>query len=149
MKHGRVLLADSHLNMLQGVHDLLNVLFETVLMVADERSLIEAIATFKPELVVVDLSLPGKGEANVARRLMERHPNLRLIVLSVHDDPTVATLIKNTGAAGFVLKRSTATDLLPAIQEVLRGGNYVSSAVHAPPGASGGDTEPEAPKPEA
>ena len=83
MKYGRVLLADSHLSMLQGVHSLLDALFETVLMVADERSLIEAIATFKPELVVVDLSLPGVGEANVARRLMGRHPDLRLIVLSV------------------------------------------------------------------
>ena len=133
MKYGRVLLADSHLSMLQGVHSLLDALFETVLMVADERSLIEAIATFKPELVVVDLSLPGVGEANVARRLMGRHPDLRLIVLSVHDDPTVATLIKNTGAAGFVLKRATATDLLPAIQAVLRGGTYVSpSLVPAP-----------------
>src|SRR5207249_4934291 len=129
MKYGRVLLADSHLSMLQGVHSLLDALFETVLMVADERSLIEAIATFKPELVVVDLSLPGVGEANVARRLMGRHPDLRLIVLSVHDDPTVATLIKNTGAAGFVLKRTTATDLLPAIQEVLRGRTYISPSL--------------------
>src|ERR1700680_3789464 len=102
MKYGRVLLADSHLGMLQGVYSMLDVLFETVLMVADERSLIEAIATFEPELVVVDLSLPGIGEANVARRLMERHPDLRLIVLSVHDDPTVAALIRNTGAPGFV-----------------------------------------------
>ena len=148
MKYGRVLLADSHLSMLQGVHSLLDALFETVLMVADERSLIEAIATFKPELVVVDLSLPGVGEANVARRLMGRHPDLRLIVLSVHDDPTVATLIKNTGAAGFVLKRRTATELLPAIQEVLRGGTYASPVVHRPPGESGVHTKPEHPQPE-
>src|SRR4051812_26976533 len=103
MKHGRVLLADSHLGMLGGVHSLLDALFETVLMVADERSLVEAAATFKPDLVVVDLSLPGDGEANVARRLLGRHPDLRLVVLSVHDDPTVAALIINTGAAGFVL----------------------------------------------
>src|SRR5439155_24700997 len=95
MKYGVVLLAGSHLSLLQGVHSLLDALFETVLMVADERSLIEAIETFKPELVVVDLSLRGAGEANVARRLMGRHPDLRLIVLSVHDDPTVATLIRN------------------------------------------------------
>ncbi len=149
MKYGRVLLADSHLSMLQGVHSLLDALFETVLMVADERSLIVAIATFKPELVVVDLSLPAVGEANVARRLMGRHPDLRLIVLSVHDDPTVATLVRNTGAAGFVLKRTTATDLLPAIQEVLRGGTYFSPALRPSHGDGGVNTKPEHPKPEA
>ena len=122
MKHGRVLLADSRLGMPGSVHSLLDALFETVLMVADERSLIDAIATFKPDVVVVDLSLPGEGEANIARRLMERHPNLRLIVISVHDEPTVVGQVMGAGAAGFVLKRAAATDLVPAVEAVMRGG---------------------------
>ena len=129
MKQGRVLLADSHLGMLGGVHSLLDALFETVLMVADERSLMEAVATFKPDLVVVDLSLPREGEADIARRLMGGHPDLRLIVLSVHDEPTVAGQMMRAGVAGFVLKRSTATDLIPAVGEVLRGGTYVCPAL--------------------
>lgn len=129
MKHGRALLADSHLGMLGGVHGLLDALFETVLMVANERSLMEALATFKPDLVVVDLSLSREGEANIAGRLMQRHPALRLIVLSVHDEPTVVSQVRNAGAAGFVLKRAAATDLVPAVQEVLRGGVYASAAV--------------------
>jgi DNA-binding NarL/FixJ family response regulator len=128
MKTGRVVLADSHLTMLEGVHGLLEELFETVLMVADERSLVEAVTTFQPELVVVDLSLPGAEEANVARRLTDRFPDLRVIVLSVHDEPTVAGQLLGAAAA-FVLKRSAATDLLPAIKEVLRGGTYVSPAL--------------------
>jgi DNA-binding NarL/FixJ family response regulator len=130
MKHGCVLLADSHLGMLGGVHSLLNTVFETVLMVADERSLIEAVTTFKPDLVVVDLSLPGEGEANIARRLMQRHPELRLIVLSVHDEPTVVGHVLSAGVAGFVLKRAAATDLILAVKEVLQGQVYVSAAVH-------------------
>jgi DNA-binding NarL/FixJ family response regulator len=129
VKQGRVLLADSHLGMLGGVHSLLDALFETVLMVADERSLMEAVATFKPDLVVVDLSLPREGEADIARRLMGCHPGLRLIVLSVHDEPTVAGRLLSAGVAGFVLKRSTATDLIPAVGEVLRGGTYVCPAL--------------------
>jgi DNA-binding NarL/FixJ family response regulator len=129
VKHGRVLLADGHLGMLGGVHSLLDALFETVLMVADERSLVDAVTTFKPDLVVVDLSLPGEGEANVARRLMGRHPDLRVIVLSVHDEPTVVDQVLSAGVAGFVLKRSAATDLVPAVEEVLRGGTYVSPAL--------------------
>jgi DNA-binding NarL/FixJ family response regulator len=115
--------------MLAGVHSLLDTLFETVFMVADERSLMEAIATFKPDLVVVDLSLPSSGEANIARRLMSQHPDVRLVVLSVHDDPTVAIVVLKAGAAGFVLKRSAATDLSLAVSEVLRGGVFVSPSV--------------------
>jgi DNA-binding NarL/FixJ family response regulator len=129
VKNGRILLADSHLGMLGGVHSLLDALFETVLMVADERSLLEAVATFKPDLVVVDLSLPNEGEANIARRLMVSHPDLRIIVLSVHDEPTVVGHLLSAGVAGFVLKRAAATDLIPAIKEVLRGHVYVSAAV--------------------
>lgn len=133
VKHGRVLLADRHLGMLGGVHSLLDALFETVLMVADERSLVDAVATFKPDLVVVDLSLPGGGEANIARRLLEGHPDLHLIVLSVHDEPTVVEQMLSAGVAGFVLKRTAATDLIPAIKEVLGGHGYVSAAVRHDP----------------
>ena len=115
--------------MLGGIHSLLDASFESVLMVADERSLMEAVATFKPELVVMDLSLPGEGEANIAKRLMQRHPELRLIVLSVHDEPTVVSQVRNAGVAGFVLKRAAATDLIPAVNVVLQGGNYVSPPV--------------------
>ncbi len=124
MKHGRVLLADRHLGMLGGVHRLLDELFESVLMVADEPSLIDAVAAFRPDLVIVDLSLPSGGEANVVGRLIERYPDLRVIVLSVYDEATVARQTLGVGAAGFVMKRSAAADLVPAVHEVLRGGTY-------------------------
>lgn len=144
MKHGRVLLADSHLGMLEGVHSLLDALFETVLMVADERSLMEVVTTFKPDLVVVDLSLPREGEANIARLLMGRHPYLRLIVLSVHDEPTVAGQMLSAGVAGFVLKRAAATDLIPAVKEVLRGGTFVCPALQRLLPKSGDQSPPVA-----
>jgi DNA-binding NarL/FixJ family response regulator len=137
MKWGRVLLADSHLNMLGGVHSLLDALFEAVLMVADERSLVDAVPTFMPDLVIVDLSLPGEGEPNIAKCLMRRHPHLRLIVLSVHDEPAVVSQMLSAGVAGFVLKRTAATDLLPAIKEVLGGGTYVCPALQGLPPGSG------------
>ena len=129
VKQGRVLLADRHLGMLGGVHSLLDSLFDSVLMVADERSLDDAAATLTPDLVVVDLSLPRGSEANIAGRLLGRHPKLRLIVLSVHDEPTIVGQLLGAGVAGFVLKRAAATDLVPAVREVLRGGTYVSPAL--------------------
>jgi DNA-binding NarL/FixJ family response regulator len=122
---------------LGGVHSLLDALFESVLMVADERSLVDAVTTFRPDLVIVDLSLPGEGEANIARRLMSLYPELRLIVLSVHDEPIVVGQMLSAGVAGYVLKRAAATELIPAIKEVLQGQIYVSAAVQQARNGSG------------
>jgi len=119
------------------VHGLLETLFESVFMVADERSLTEAVATFEPDLVVVDLSLPVAEGANVARQLHVRYPALRVIVMSVYHDPALTRQLLDYGAAGVVLKRNAATDLVPAIQEVLRGGSYASPALHRQDGQSG------------
>jgi DNA-binding NarL/FixJ family response regulator len=129
MRRGSVLLADSHLALLQGVHSLLASLFLSVVMVADEGSLLETIERLYPDLVVVDLSMPVQEGTNVARQLMNRFPHLRLIALSVHDESTVATQIRNEGVAGFVLKRAAATDLVAAVEAVLAGGSFVSPAV--------------------
>jgi DNA-binding NarL/FixJ family response regulator len=131
MKQGRVLLADSHLPMLQGVRSLLESLFSAVVMVADEGSLLEAIERLDPDLVVVDLSMPPKDGVNIGRQLMGRFPGLRLIALSVHDDPTVAAQLRDAGVAGFVLKRTAAIDLIPAVEAVLEGGTFVSPSVPA------------------
>jgi DNA-binding NarL/FixJ family response regulator len=129
MRQGRVLLADSHLPMLQGVRSLLESRFAAVVMVADEASLLETIERLDPDLVVVDLSMPVQEGANVARQLMGRFPGLRLIVLSVHDEPTVAAEIRHAGVMGFVLKRTAAIDLIPAVEAVLGGGSFVSPTV--------------------
>ncbi len=119
-KLGRVLVADRHLNMLEGVHGLLESLFETVVMVADERSLIESVLTVRPDLVIVDLSLPVAEGVNVVGRLRERYPGLRIVVLGVHDEPSVASQLLRSGVAGYVLKRSAATELIPTIEKALR-----------------------------
>jgi len=129
MKYSGVVLADRHLNLLGGVHGLLDSLFNTVLMVADEGALFEAVAKFNPCLVVVDISLPDPGDGNIAKRLLGAYPGLRLIVLSVHDDPTIIEPLLVAGTAGYVLKRTVATDLVPAVHEVLRGGVFVSPTV--------------------
>ena len=136
MKTGRVLLADAHLNMLEGVHSLLEALFETVVMVADESSLIAGVATFEPDLVIVDLSLPVAEGANIAMQLRKRYPLLRVVVLSIHDEPALASQLLEAGINAIVLKRTAATDLLPAIREVLQGRVYVSRDVQGVPGAA-------------
>ncbi len=131
MKQGRVLLADSHQNMLFGVKDLLGKMFEVVLMVADEKSLVEAADKLGPQLVVVDLSMPVSKEVNVARTLGKVNSGLKFIIMGVHDERMVAEECLAAGASGYVLKRTASEDLVPAVETVLGGGTYVSPGVEA------------------
>jgi DNA-binding NarL/FixJ family response regulator len=133
-----VLLADNHPNMQKAVRGLLEERFTTSVMVSDERSLFEAVRRMEPDLVVVDLSLPVSGSVNVVRDLLSRYPGLRVIVLSVHDEQPAVSQALGAGAAGFVLKRTIATDLTAAVDAVLRGETYVSPALGWRPGGGEG-----------
>ena len=129
MSRSRVILADSHPNMLEAVRGLLEGKFLVTVMVADEPSLLEAVARLQPDLVVVDLSLPVLGDVNIVRALLSRHPSVRVIVLSIHDEPAALSQALGAGAAGFVLKRTAVVELTAAVDAVLRGGSYISPAL--------------------
>jgi len=129
MKQGKVLLADNHQNMLEGVRNLLEDMFETVFMVADEASLIEAAEKLKPDLIVADLSLPVTKEINIVRRMMTAFPQIKLIILSIHDEQAAFGECIEAGARGIVLKRRAVDDLVPAVEAVLKGGTYVSPSI--------------------
>jgi len=97
-------------------------------MVADEPSLIEAASGTQFDLVIADLSFPVSSGENVARLLQRLNPELKAIILSVYDEQTAADECLAAGVKGFVLKRSASTDLLAAVEAVLGGGTYISSA---------------------
>jgi len=137
MKQGKVLLADNHQTMLEGVRNLLEDMFETVFMVADEASLMEAAEKLNPDLIVADLSLPVTKELNIVRRLKKAFPQIRLIILSIHDEGTAVGECLVAGASGFVLKRTAVTDLVPAIETVLKGDIYISPSVVQTSGKAG------------
>jgi two-component system secretion response regulator SsrB len=121
-----VILADRHHGLTEGVRSLLSTIFDAVVMVADETSLFESAERIKPALAIVDLSLvPGEG-LQWLPRLRSRCPDLKLIVLSVHDEPSVRRVAMEAGADAFVLKRAIVTDLLPALDAVEAGGSYFS-----------------------
>jgi DNA-binding NarL/FixJ family response regulator len=119
-----VLLADRHHGLTEGVRGLLETVFEAVVMVADENSLFESAARLRPTLAVVDLSLARDDSLRWLERLRARSPGLKIIVLSVHDEPSVCRSAMEAGADGFVLKRALATELLPAVDVVLAGQRY-------------------------
>jgi DNA-binding NarL/FixJ family response regulator len=115
--------------MLEGVRNLLEDMFETVFMVADEASLMEAAEKLAPDLIVADLSLPVSTELNIVRRLHTAFPQIRLIILSIHDEQAAVGECIEAGASGVVLKRRAVDDLVPAVEAVLKGVTYISPSV--------------------
>ncbi|MFN7986621.1 MAG: response regulator transcription factor [Thermoanaerobaculia bacterium] len=138
-----VLLADRHHGLAEGVRGLLETAFGSVVMVADETSMLEAAGRLSPDVAIVDLSLAQAGSLNWLRALRERCPDLKVIVLSVHDEPTVRRAALDAGADAFVLKRSIVTDLMPAV-DLVRGG--AGSAPRAAGPAAGAEDAVADPK---
>jgi two-component system secretion response regulator SsrB len=110
-----VLLADRHHGLTEGVRGLLETEFGTVVMVADEASLLEGANRLRPDVAVVDLSLAQDNNLGWLRALRRSRPELKVIVLSVHDEESVRLAAMDAGADAFVLKRAIVTDLLPAV----------------------------------
>jgi DNA-binding NarL/FixJ family response regulator len=121
-----VILADRHHGLTEGVRGLLSTMFDAVVMVADETSLFESAERIHPALAVVDLSLVRGEGLQWLPRLHARCPDVKLIVLSVHDQPSVRRAAMEAGADAFVLKRAIVTDLLVAIDAVQAGRSYCS-----------------------
>ena len=113
-----VLLADRHHGLTEGVRGLLETTFGTVVMVADETSLLEGAGRLKPDVAIVDLSLARDRSLSWLKALKYRCPGLKVIVLSVHDEPSVRRATLEAGADAFVLKRAIVTDLLPAVDRL-------------------------------
>ena len=128
-KRSCVLLADRHHGLRDGVRGLLETKFETVFMVADEASLLEGAARLMPAVVVIDLSLSAGDLGGLLARASARAPGAKILLLSVHDEATVAESGLRAGADAVVLKRSLASDLMTAVDAVLAGERYLSPGI--------------------
>ena len=122
-----VLLADRHHGLTEGVRGLLETVFGTVVMVADEASLLEGAVRLRPEVAVADVSLARDSGLGWLRAVRRRCPDLKIIVLSVHDEESVRSAAMAAGADAFVLKRAIVTDLLPAVETVRSTGSVTVS----------------------
>ena len=118
-----VLLADRHHGLTEGMRGLLETAFGTVVMVADEASLLEGASWLRPDVPVVDLSLARDSGLGWLQALRRDCPDLKVVVISVHDEPCVRRAAMEAGADAFVLKREIATELLPAVDAVCGRGS--------------------------
>jgi DNA-binding NarL/FixJ family response regulator len=141
----RVLLADDHAVLRDGVRALLERQpdLEVVGEAADGRQAVEGAERLDPDVVVMDVAMPGLGGLEAVLELRKRGVRARVLVLSQHDDPEYVRRLVRAGAAGYVLKRSAGAELAGAIRAVHRGGlvldpEVARAAVEPAPGAAGG-----------
>lgn len=116
-----VLLADPNHGMSEGIRGLLATKFDAVVMVADEISLLQVARRMQSDLAVVDLALSRGNALEFVRRLRGSYPEMKIVIVSLHDQPSVSRSVLEAGADGFVVKRAIAAELLTAIDAVLAG----------------------------
>ena len=126
MSRTRILLADDSPAVLAGVRRILEPEFEVVGSVADGFSLLKAAKILKPDILIVDVMMPGLSGLETIRRLKKRRLPGKAILLSVLQDPALAEEARSVGALGYVVKASADRDLADAIREVLQDHFYLS-----------------------
>jgi len=129
MKKPRVLIADDHSILLAGLKKLVEEDYEVVGTVEDGRALIEAAKRLKPDLILLDISMPLLNGLDAARQLKKLQPDAKLLFLTMHSSSTYATEAFKAGANGYLLKQSAASELPQAIAAVLRGQSYLTPAI--------------------
>ncbi|HVM48890.1 MAG TPA: response regulator transcription factor [Candidatus Acidoferrum sp.] len=131
MKKVRVLLADDHTVVRDGLRLLVNGQkdMRVVGEAGDGQEAIKKARELRPDVVVMDLSMPKVNGLQATERLRTEHPDLKVVALTVHEDASYLLQLCKAGAAGYVLKRSAGDDLIKAIRRVAQGENYFDATL--------------------
>lgn len=125
----RILIADDHLLVAEGIQKLLESDAEVVGILADGRSLVRAVTDTHPDLIIVDISLPLLNGLDAAKQIKQLDPKIKILMLTMHADQAFVVEAFRVGVAGYVLKQSLSNELQHAVQEVLKGNTYISPSV--------------------
>jgi DNA-binding NarL/FixJ family response regulator len=126
-----VVIADDHPLIRTGIRSLLKTVPEVnvVAEVASGAELLELLASIRPEVVITDISMPEMDGLEALREIRVRYPQVRVIVLSMHDDPEVVRRAVAAGAAAYLRKESSEFELTSAIHSVMERGSYISAGI--------------------
>ena len=131
MSKARILLADDHMLLLDGLRHLLERHYDLIGIVQDGQSVVSEVRRLQPDLVLMDVAMPVLNGLQAGQRLREQHPKVKLLYVSMYGDmPYVEEAIR-IGASGYVVKRSGWEELSRAIEAVLAGKLYVSPELSA------------------
>lgn len=129
MTRARVILADDHQLFAEGLKALLADEHEVVAIVGDGPSLLEAVRDLSPDVVVADVSMPELNGIECVRKLRESAPDVKVVLLTMHEEADLAAAAVRAGAAGYLLKHGGATDVLDAVRRALEGEVMVSPSL--------------------
>jgi len=129
MKRPRLLLADDHKIVLEGLRGILDQEFEVVGAVEDGRTLVAEADRLRPDVVVADISMPGLNGMDAARQIKKMDAQIKIVFLTMHADVSYASGAFDAGASGFVLKHSAPQELITAIREAMRGRTYLTPMI--------------------
>jgi DNA-binding NarL/FixJ family response regulator len=129
MSHARVLIADDHQILAEGVRGLLERDFDVVGVVADGRELLAAAKKLKPDVIVADVTMPALNGIEAAAQLRDAGITAKVVFLTMHRDVAYARRAMEAGASGYVLKHSVSVELVTAIREALRGRTYITPMI--------------------
>ncbi len=129
MRRPRVLIADDHKLLADAFVNLLENEAEVVGKVLDGRALLKEAPRLKPDIIVLDISMPKLNGLEAGEQLKKMMPDVKLIFLTMHEDPDLAVEDFRLGASGYLLKSSAASELFRAVQEVSQGRAYVTPLI--------------------
>lgn len=127
----RLLLADDHPIFAEALRLLLEQRYEVVGVVADGRMLVTAATQLSPDVIIVDVGMPVLNGLDAAKRVKEQLPEIKVVFLTMQNDPNLAAAASELGKIGFVLKQQAASELLTAIDCVLHGKSYITPRVRS------------------
>jgi DNA-binding NarL/FixJ family response regulator len=127
----RILLADDHRIVAEGLKNLLAGDFEIVGMVEDGPSLLEAAGRLHPDVIVADITMPGMNGIEALKTLKARDPQVRVVFLTMHSEAAYAHRALESGASGYVLKHCAPEELVLAVRAALAGQRFVTPALAA------------------
>ena len=129
MKRARILVADDHLLTLEGIRTVLEAHHEIVGTATDGRALLEAALRLKPELIVLDITMPLLNGVDAAIQIKKSLPETKLLFVTMHVNPAYLEAALAAGATGYVLKSAAREELLTAVDSVLKGRIYITPSL--------------------
>lgn len=124
-----VILADDHTLVVEGFRRLLDDHCTLLTTVEDGKALLEAVEAHRPDIVILDISMPVMNGIDAGRTLSARYPDLKLIYVTMHADPAYIKAAFQAGASAYILKRSLGEELTQALRTVLKGHTYVTPLI--------------------
>ncbi len=125
----RIVVADDIPQSLKTIKDVLRGAFDVVGEANDGTAALGTIRKFRPDVAILDLSMPGLNGIEVTRRVLADQPNLAVVICSVHQDPQLINAAVDAGARGYIFKLDLLRDLVPAVEALAHGQSFLPAGI--------------------